>query len=150
MARNFIDRCFEAVAPVHAVRRSAARTALQFLNSGYGNYGANLTKKSMRGWEYHGGSSKEDIEDNIDVLRQRSRDAYMGVPVAASGLKTLRTNVVAGGLMPARFWACRQSRRRSCRRRSSGSSPCGRTRRSATWTGWAISTSCNSLPTWAT
>ena len=84
MARNFIDRCFEAVAPVHAVRRSAARTALQFLNSGYGNYGANLTKKSMRGWEYHGGSSKEDIEDNIDVLRQRSRDAYMGVPVAAS------------------------------------------------------------------
>lgn len=101
MARNFIDRCFEAVAPVHAVRRSAARTALQFLNSGYGNYGANLTKKSMRGWEYHGGSSKEDIEDNIDVLRQRSRDAYMGVPVAASALKTLRTNVVAGGLMPA-------------------------------------------------
>ena len=101
MARNFIDRCFEAVAPVHAVRRSAARTALQFLNSGYGNYGANLTKKSMRGWEYHGGSSKEDIEDNIDVLRQRSRDAYMGVPVAASALKTLRTNVGAGGLMPA-------------------------------------------------
>lgn len=71
----------------HAVRRSAARTALQFLNSGYGNYGANLTKKSRRGWEYHGGSSKEDIEDNIDVLRQRSRDAYMGVPVAASALK---------------------------------------------------------------
>lgn len=156
MARNFIDRCFEAVAPVHAVRRSAARTALQFLNSGYGNYGANLTKKSMRGWEYHGGSSKEDIEDNIDVLRQRSRDAYMGVPVAASALKTLRTNVVAGGLMPAPqidgafLGLSAWSRRRSCRRRSSGSSPCGRTRRSATWTGWAISTSYNSSPTWAT
>ena len=97
MARNFIDRCFEAVAPVHAVRRSAARTALQFLNSGYGNYGANLTKKSMRGREYHGGSSKEDIEDNIDVLRPRSRDAYMGVTGADSALKPLRTNEVAGG-----------------------------------------------------
>ena len=101
MAKNFIDRCVEAVAPVHALRRSAARSALQFLNSGYGNYGANLTKKSLRGWEYHGGSAKEDIEDNIDVLRQRSRDAYMGVPVATSALKTLRTNVVAGGLVPA-------------------------------------------------
>lgn len=101
MAKNIIDRCFEAVAPVHAVRRSAARAALQFLNSGYGNYGANQTKKSMRGWEYYGGSAKEDIEDNIDVLRQRSRDAFMGVPVAASALKTLRTNVVAGGLVPA-------------------------------------------------
>ncbi len=107
MARNFIDRCFEAVAPVHAVRRSAARTALQFLNSGYGNYGANLTKKSMRGWEYHGGSSKEDIEDNIDVLRQRSRDAYMGVPVAASA----RENVAheRGGGRPD---ACAADRRR--------------------------------------
>lgn len=101
MGRNIIDRCVEAVAPVYAVRRSAARSALRFLNSGYGNYGANLTKKSLRGWEYYGGSAKEDIEDNIDVLRQRSRDAYMGVPVATSALKTLRTNVVAGGLMPA-------------------------------------------------
>lgn len=101
MGRNIIDRCVEAVAPVYAVRRSAARSALRFLNSGYGNYGANLTKKSLRGWEYHGGSAKEDIEDNIDVLRQRSRDAYMGVPVASSALKTLRTNVVAGGLIPA-------------------------------------------------
>lgn len=101
MARNLFDRCVEMVAPVHAVRRSAARQALQFLNSGYGNYGANQTKKSMRGWAFAGGSAKEDIEDNIDVLRQRSRDAYMGVPVASSALKTLRTNVVAGGLMPA-------------------------------------------------
>ena len=83
MARNFIDRCFEAVAPVHAVRRSAARTALQFLNSGYGNYGANLTKKSMRGWEYHGGSTKEDIEYNIDVLRQRSRHPNKFLPESA-------------------------------------------------------------------
>lgn len=101
MKKNIIDRCIEAVAPVYAVRRSAARSVLHALNSGYGNYGANLTKKSLRGWEYYGGSAKEDIEDNINVLRQRSRDAYMGVPVATSALKTLRTNVVAGGLVPA-------------------------------------------------
>lgn len=50
---------------------------------------------------YHGGSAKEDIEDNIDILRQRSRDAYMGIPTATAALKTMRTNVVAGGLMPA-------------------------------------------------
>ena len=50
---------------------------------------------------FHGGSPKEDIEDNLDVLRQRSRDAYMGIPTASAALKTLRTNVVAGGLMPS-------------------------------------------------
>ena len=38
---------------------------------------------------------------NINVLRQRSRDAYMGIPTAAAALKTMGTNVIAGGLMPA-------------------------------------------------
>lgn len=98
---NIVDRAVAAVAPVHAAKRAAARAALSIINSGYGNYGANLTKKSMRGWEFYGGSAKEDIEDNIDVLRQRSRDAYMGIPTAAAALKTMRTNVIAGGLMPA-------------------------------------------------
>ena len=98
---NLLDKMICAVAPVHGMKRAAARSALRVVNSGYGNYGANRVKKSMRGWFYHGGSAKEDIEDHVDVLRQRSRDAYMGIPVAASALKTLRTNVVAGGLLPA-------------------------------------------------
>ncbi len=98
---NIFDRMMAAFAPVHAVKRAAAKAALSVINSGYGNYGANQTKKSMRGWEYFGGSAKEDIEDNLDVLRQRSRDAYMGIPVATASLKTMRTNVIAGGLMPA-------------------------------------------------
>lgn len=101
MKPNFIDKAIAAVAPVHAAKRAAARQALQIVNSGYGNYGANTTKKSMRGWNYRGGSAKEDIEDNLDILRQRSRDAYMGVPTATAALKTMRTNVVAGGLIPA-------------------------------------------------
>lgn len=98
---SILDRAIASIAPKYAMQRMAAKSALSFLNSGYGNYGANLTKKSMRGWMFYGGSSKEDIEDNIDVLRQRSRDAYMGIPAAAAALKTMRTNVIAGGLMPA-------------------------------------------------
>ena len=98
---NIRDRAIMTMAPVHAAKRAAARVALSVIKSGYGSYGANLTKKSMRGWMYHGGSTKEDIEDNIDILRQRSRDAYMGIPTATAALKTMRTNVVAGGLMPA-------------------------------------------------
>lgn len=98
---NVIDKIFETVAPVQAAKRTAARKSMEILNSGYGNYGANLHKKSMRGWLYHGGSAKEDIEDNIDVLRQRSRDAYMGVPVATGALKSMRTNILAGGLTPS-------------------------------------------------
>ena len=98
---NIIDKMVEAVDPQKAVKRAAARAALKIIDSGYGNYGANETKKSMRGWQYYGGSAKEDIEDNISVLRQRSRDAYMGIPTASAALKTMRTNVIAGGLLPA-------------------------------------------------
>ncbi len=99
--QNLLDKCIATVAPQWAVRRAAARTALEFVNSGYSQYGASTTKKNMRGWMYRGGSAYEDIEENLDILRQRSRDAYMGVPIATASLKTLRTNVVAGGLMPS-------------------------------------------------
>ena len=68
------------------------------MNSGYGNYGASTSKKSTVGWLYGGGSAREDIEDNLDVLRQRSRDLYMGVPLATGAVKTMRTNVVGRGL----------------------------------------------------
>ena len=98
---NLLDRAIAAVSPVQGLKRVAARRALEVTNSGYGNYGANVTKKSLLGWFYHGGSAKEDIEDNIDVLRQRSRDAYMGIPTASAALKTYCTNVVAGGLIPS-------------------------------------------------
>lgn len=97
---GWLDRTIARVAPIYAMKRQVARRAMEVANSGYGNYGASLHKKSMRGWSWAGGSAKEDIEDNLDTLRERSRDAYMGVPVATAALKTLRTNVIAGGLVP--------------------------------------------------
>ena len=93
-----IDKAIAAVAPEAGLKRAAARQKMQILNSGYGNYGANLTKKSLAGWLFAGGSHREDIEDNISVLRQRSRDLYMGIPIANGAVKTMRTNVVGRGL----------------------------------------------------
>ena len=95
---NFFDKAITAISPEHGLRRAQARRGLEIINSGYSHHGANRTKKSLLGWLFHGGSSKEDIEDNLDVLRQRSRDLYMGVPLATGALKTYRTNVVGMGL----------------------------------------------------
>lgn len=94
-----IDKAVEAVAPLMAMKRLAARQKMEILNSGYGNYGASTTKKSLIGWNYAGGSWREDISDNLSVLRQRSRDIYMGVPVGRGAVNTMRTNVVGRGLM---------------------------------------------------
>lgn len=93
-----IDRAIATVAPERGLKRAAARQKMQILNSGYGNYGANVYKKSMKGWLFAGGSHREDIEDNASILRQRSRDLYMGVPIANGAIKTMRTNVVGRGL----------------------------------------------------
>ena len=95
---NTLDRMIAAVSPQRAVKRAAARRKLEILDSGYSNYGASQTKKSMLGWLYGGGSAKEDIQENLSVLRQRCRDLYMGVPLATGALKTCRTNVVGAGL----------------------------------------------------
>ncbi|MBS6063670.1 MAG: phage portal protein [Peptostreptococcaceae bacterium] len=80
------------------IKSYALQSVKQIINSGYSYYGASKSKKSLLGWTSSGGSSKEDIEDNIDTLRQRSRDLYMGVPLATGAIKTCRTNVIGGGL----------------------------------------------------
>lgn len=155
MARNFIDRCFEAVAPVHAVRRSAARTALQFLNSGYGNYGANLTKRVCADGNTTAAAPRRTSRTTSTCCARGAATPTWACPVAASALKTLRTNVVAGGLMPApqidgAFLGLSAEQTEELQEKIIREFSCGRTRRSADWTGWAISTSYNSSPTWAT
>ena len=101
---NKLDRLIEYISPEKALKRQAARKANEQLrepkNSGYGNYGASRSKKSMKGWIAPGGSATEDIQDNLVTLRNRSRDLYSGVPIATSALKTYRTNVVGSGLTP--------------------------------------------------
>lgn len=96
---NLLDRAISAVSPERALKREVAKKKLSMINSGYGNYGANGTKKSVIGWTHGGGSHREDIEDNIDPLRQRSRDLYYGGSNLATGaIKRLRTNTVGVGL----------------------------------------------------
>ena len=97
---RIIDKAIAAVAPGIAVKRELNHRRLEFLNSGYSHYGANKTKKSVLGWQNRSRSPKEDINDNLQTLIERSRDLYMGGACIATGaIKTIRTNVVGGGLV---------------------------------------------------
>jgi len=102
---NILDRAIATVSPGWGAKRATARkmiaverTRTNILNSGYGNYGASQTKTGLKGWLSNGGSANEDIEENRQTLIERSRDLYMGVPLATGALKTMRTNVVGSGL----------------------------------------------------
>lgn len=96
-----VDGIISTISPEAGLKRAAARKRIGIVSdSGYGNYGANVTKKSLLGWNYAGGSWREDINANLSILRQRSRDIYMGVPIGRAAINTMRTNVVGRGLMP--------------------------------------------------
>ena len=75
-------------------------TVLPGSATGYGQYGANLSKNSLAGWLWRGGDADADIGLNVQVLRERSRDAFMGVPLAAGAIECLDTNVIGEGLFP--------------------------------------------------
>lgn len=93
-----IDRFIANIAPKWALQREMARKRLKLMNSGYSEHGASRKKKSLLGWLMSAGSPDEDIIDNLETLRERSRDLYMGVPLATGALKTARTNIIGTGL----------------------------------------------------
>ena len=95
---NLFDKTLAFISPKTALKRAAAKQALEFVNLGYSEGGASGKKKSMRGWTAVTGSPKDDIDLNLATLRARSRDSYMNAPIATSALKTNKTNVIGPGL----------------------------------------------------
>ena len=67
-------------------------------DKGYGSAGASNTKRVFKGFKAVSGSPREDIDFNNFTLRQRGRLMYMGAPIAASAVKTCRTNSIGLGL----------------------------------------------------
>lgn len=68
-------------------------------NSGYDQYGASRTKRSLQ--EFHGDSRSPhlDVDPHNTTLRQRSRALFIGgSPIATSAIRSLRTSVVGPGL----------------------------------------------------
>lgn len=66
---------------------------------GYGNYGASKRKIGLEEWKAYSGTPDQDIICNLPLLRQRSRDLFMGAPLAGAAILTLRTNVIGNGLL---------------------------------------------------
>lgn len=95
---TIIDKAIAFVSPRLALKREVARAKLNIFNSGYSHHGASRTKKSLIGWLFGSNSPDEDITDNLETLRQRSRDLFMGSPLATSAIKTNRSKIVGFGL----------------------------------------------------
>jgi lambda family phage portal protein len=79
-------------------RQTTGGTARRVSASGYSDAGASWRKRSLKSFQAYSSGAREDIDANNYTLRQRSRMLYMASPVAASAIKTNRTNVIGCGL----------------------------------------------------
>ena len=72
----------------------------QYLNEilNYAQSGASTQKIAFRGSYDYINSTKEDIEDNKEVLTARSRQLFMGNTTSRAAILKIRTNVVGTGL----------------------------------------------------
>lgn len=100
---NFTDKVVSFFSPQAAIKRVVARKKLNVLSrwdgsTGYGRHGASYARKSLTSWGVSGSDADSDIVDNIETLRARCRDLYMGANIATSAIKTTRTNVIGSGL----------------------------------------------------
>ena len=106
MKSNILDKAIGYFSPKTALKRTQYRAKTEVLNSiaivgegqGYGQHGASVRKRSLQGWISSAGSAIEDIERNVPKLRERSRDLFMGAPLATGALRTMVTNTVGAGL----------------------------------------------------
>lgn len=96
--KNKREENYKQVIPVTTRPTTRPTKKIRVLNSGYGNYGGSKNKNSMKGWNSSGGDSIKDIHIPLPVLRERSRDLYMGAPIATGAIKTVATNVIGPGL----------------------------------------------------
>lgn len=85
------------VAPQYALKREIARVRLDQIKN-YSNSGASTSANWAKGMRASSESPKDDISENLDTLRGRSRHALMGNPLASGAMKKMRTNIVGSGL----------------------------------------------------
>lgn len=101
---TLLDKVIAEISPQAGLKRMEARRRLEIAKnvygggSGYSKHGASHAKKSLLGWIIGGNDADTDIVECVGDLRSRSRDLYMGSPIATGAIKTVRTNVVGSGL----------------------------------------------------
>lgn len=67
-------------------------------NSGYSHHGASRMKPAMMKWYASSKSPHEDISENLELLRERSRDLYAGSPLGRGAIERLTLNALGSGL----------------------------------------------------
>ena len=78
--------------------KNTAKTP-KITNSGYSEHGASRSKASLLKWLASSKSAHEDISENVELLRTRSRDLYSGgAPLGKGAIDRIVLNALGSGL----------------------------------------------------
>lgn len=94
---GMIDRLLRTVAPETAVRRAAARRALDVIERSYDGAGQG---RGTAGWKATKASADAIIGSQGALLRDRSRDLVRNSALAAQAVQVLVNNIVGYGIAP--------------------------------------------------
>jgi lambda family phage portal protein len=92
---SLLDKAIATVAPGMAVKRRRNRMILA-VTGGY--EGARRDKRGLTTYNPMGGSADADINFDLDILRNRTRDLNRNNPIGGGAIHTVTTNVVGTGL----------------------------------------------------
>ena len=67
-------------------------------NSGYSEGGASQTNNILKTWNPWKLSSKSDIDQNLNPLRNRAADTAINTPIGAAAIQSSATHAVGTGL----------------------------------------------------
>lgn len=95
---NLLDRLLQAIDPERAARRVRARLQYDVMTSSGAYKGASRSRRISTGWRTTGGSADADSLNDLQDLRERSRDLVRNAPIATGALSTQVAKVVGTGL----------------------------------------------------
>lgn len=98
--RNIFDEVVGLVNPQKGLERLKARSKLKNLKNFFEKGYSNQNDITLANWNISPNSPDEDINDNLEDLRGKSRHLYMNNTIAGAALKKYKTRVVGQGLVP--------------------------------------------------
>ncbi len=95
--QTFLDKAISFISPQTGLKRWQARTHMAMLG---GYTGARRDRRQTREWNVATGSADSVSLDDLQMLRDRSRDLLRNAPLATGAINTMVTNIVGTGLNP--------------------------------------------------
>jgi lambda family phage portal protein len=93
--QNILDKFIGYINPVAGAKRTRARMMIA-LSGSY--IGARRDRGSMSEWSVSAGDADSDVNPDLPILRQRSRDLIRNDPMACGAINTKVTSIVGTGL----------------------------------------------------